>query len=102
MADLEAFRADTRAWLEANCPAEMREPMKGEKDLCWGGRRFQFQSEAQKIWLDVMASKGWTVPDWPKHYGGGGLSPGEAKVLQGEKTALRLPPAPARLGTFMP
>ena len=43
MADLEQFRAETRAWLEANCPAEMRTPMRGEKDLCWGGRHFEFQ-----------------------------------------------------------
>ena len=27
MTDLEAFRAEIRAWLEANCPAEMREPV---------------------------------------------------------------------------
>ena len=26
MADLEQFRAETRAWLEANCPASMRTP----------------------------------------------------------------------------
>jgi hypothetical protein len=50
-----AFRAETRAWLEANCPPEMREPMRSEKDACWGGRNFVFQSPAQKQWLDVMA-----------------------------------------------
>ena len=88
MADLEAFRAETRAWLEANCPAEMRDPMRGEKDLCWGGRRFEFQSPAQKRWLDVMASRGWTVPDWPKEYGGGGLSPAKAKILKEEMAEL--------------
>ena len=27
MADLEKFRAETRAWLEANCPPSMRTPM---------------------------------------------------------------------------
>ena len=32
MSDLEAFRAETRAWLEANCPAEMREPVRDEHD----------------------------------------------------------------------
>ena len=26
-ADLAAFRTETRAWLEANCPPEMREPV---------------------------------------------------------------------------
>jgi acyl-CoA dehydrogenase len=88
MADLEAFRAETRTWLEANCPPEMREPMRSEKDLCWGGRHFQFQSPAQKQWLDVMASRGWTVPDWPTDYGGGGLSPAEAKILKEEMRSL--------------
>ena len=66
MTDLDSFPPETRAWLEAQCPAEMRTPMKGEKDLCWGGRHFEFQSPAQKQWLEVMASRGWTVPDWPK------------------------------------
>ena len=36
-------RAELRDWLEANCPAEMREPG-GEDDTCWGGRRWVFQS----------------------------------------------------------
>jgi hypothetical protein len=41
---LEAFRRDARAWLEANCPAEMRQPLVDEYELCWGGRRFEFKS----------------------------------------------------------
>jgi hypothetical protein len=57
MADLDAFRADTRAWLEANCPAEMRTPMRSEADYCWGGRNWVFQSDAQKQWLEVMAAR---------------------------------------------
>ena len=32
MSDLETFRAETRAWLEANCPPEMREPVRDEED----------------------------------------------------------------------
>ena len=87
-ADLETFRSDTRAWLEANCPAEMRVPMRSEKDACWGGRRFEFQSPAQKQWLDVMGARGWTVPDWPSDYGGGGLSAAETKVLKEEMAAI--------------
>src|SRR5687767_3574611 len=101
MTDLDAFRAETRAWLEANCPAEMRKPMRGEKDLCWGGRDFEFQSPAQKQWLDVMASRGWTVPDWPKEYGGGGLSPAETKVLKEEMTALGCRPPLTSFGISM-
>ena len=88
MADLDQFREATRAWLETNCPAEMRVPMKSEKDACWGGRKFVFQSPAQKQWLKVMGARGWTVPDWPKEYGGGGLSPAETKVLKEEMAAI--------------
>jgi alkylation response protein AidB-like acyl-CoA dehydrogenase len=84
MADLDTFRAQTREWLEANCPPQMRAPVLGEKDLCWGGRNPEFQSDAQRRWLEVMAERGWTVPDWPKEYGGGGLSPAETKILKQE------------------
>ena len=84
MADLESFRTETRAWLEANCPAEMREPVLGESDMCWGGRNPVFKNEAQRLWLERMAARGWTVPDWPAAYGGGGLSAAETKVLRQE------------------
>src|SRR5690349_6985641 len=88
MADIEAFRSETRAWLEANCPPEMREPVRSEADICWGGRNWTFQSDAQRLWLERMAERGWTVPHWPKEYGGGGLSPAEAKVLKEESNRL--------------
>ena len=65
MSDLETFRTQTRAWLEANCPPEMRKPPVGEDDTCWGGRHVTFKSDAQKQWMERMAAKGWTVPDWP-------------------------------------
>ncbi len=84
MSDLDTFRAETRAWLEANCPPEMRQPVQSEDDICWGGRNWTFKNEAQKQWLDAMAGRGWTVPDWPKDYGGGGLSPEETKILRQE------------------
>ena len=86
--ELAAFRADTRAWLEANCPPEMRQPMTSEEDVCWGGRKFRFKSPAQQVWLQRMAQRGWTVPTWPRAYGGGGLSPLQGKVLAQEMRAL--------------
>ncbi len=89
MSDVEQFRAETRAWLEANCPPEMRVPIRGEDEICWGGRRWEFTSDAQKTWLDRMAAKGWTVPEWPKEYGGGGLSKDEARVLKEEMRRLK-------------
>jgi acyl-CoA dehydrogenase len=84
MADLESFRTETRAWLEANCPPEMREPMRDETDACWGGRNAVFKNDAQKSWMEAMAARGWTVPDWPTEYGGGGLSPAETKIVKQE------------------
>jgi acyl-CoA dehydrogenase len=89
MSDLDSFRAEARAWLEANCPPEMRQPMRSDEDTCWGGRKFKFQSEAQKVWMERCAAKGWTVPDWPVDYGGAGLSAAETKALRQEMAALK-------------
>ncbi|MGO4327512.1 acyl-CoA dehydrogenase family protein [Cupriavidus sp. M-11] len=88
MDDLETFRQEVRAWLEAQCPQEMRQPVRNDDDICWGGRKFRFQSEAQRQWLARMADKGWTVPEWPREYGGGGLGREQAKVLRQEMQAL--------------
>jgi alkylation response protein AidB-like acyl-CoA dehydrogenase len=86
--DLDRFRADARAWLETHCPPEMRAPPRDEDDICWGGRRFRFKSEAQRLWLHRMAERGWTVPRWPRAYGGGGLDAAQARVLAEEMRAL--------------
>ena len=69
------FRQQTRAWLEANCPAGMRAAPASDESVCWGGRNWTFESGDQKDWLDRMIAKGWTVPDWPVEYGGAGLGP---------------------------
>jgi alkylation response protein AidB-like acyl-CoA dehydrogenase len=87
-ATIEAFRAEARAWLEANCPSEMRTPVRSEEDYCWGGRNPSFQSDAKRLWLQRMGERGWTVPTWPREYGGGGLTTAEAAVLQQEMRAL--------------
>ena len=89
MSDIDTFRAETRAWLEANCPPEMREPVRTEKDVVWGGRDQSALTQAQKAWLDRMGERGWTVPDWPTAYGGGGLSAAETKVLREEMARIR-------------
>ena len=84
---IAAFRAEARAWLEETCPGEMRRPVRSDADVCWGGRKQQL-SAPQRAWLDAMAARGWTVPDWPRAYGGGGLSPAETKALREEMAAL--------------
>ncbi|MEL7690704.1 acyl-CoA dehydrogenase family protein [Citromicrobium bathyomarinum] len=84
MADLDQFREETRSWLEANCPPEMRQPVEDEGDVYWGGRNATFKNETQKAWFEACVAKGYTVPAWPKEYGGAGLEPAEAKVLREE------------------
>lgn len=82
--DQNTFRTGVRDWLRENCPEEMRSPLSSEKDACWGGRNFTFQSEAQRLWLERMGERGWTAPAWPKEYGGGGLDREQAKILTQE------------------
>ena len=87
MQDLAAFRSQTRTWLEANCPPVMRTPMPAEETV-WGGRNPDYKRPESKQWLDRMAARGWTAPTWPTKYGGGGLSPAEAAVLEQETREL--------------
>jgi len=84
---LEKFRAETREWLEANCPASMRTPQPDD-EVVWGGRNEKFKNPDSKIWLERMAARGWTVPTWPKEYGGGGLNRAESKILREETATL--------------
>lgn len=99
--ELQAFRAETREWLEANCPQEMRQPVTSDGDVCWGGRKWRFKNEAQKQWLERTAAKGWTVPEWPKAYGGGGLSKEQAKILAQEMHRIRARPPLSSFGIWM-
>ncbi|MFM5917299.1 MAG: acyl-CoA dehydrogenase family protein, partial [Novosphingobium sp.] len=101
MSDLDAFRAEIRAWLEQNCPPEMREPVRDEDDICWGGRKFKFKNEAQKVWLERCVANGYTVPDWPKAYGGAGMSPAEAKIWREEMNRIGARPPLSSFGIWM-
>jgi alkylation response protein AidB-like acyl-CoA dehydrogenase len=78
--DVEAFAADARAWLEANFPPALKTE---------AGRR----SADAGLWRERMADKGWGAPTWPRAYGGGGLSRGEARALAEEM---------ARIGAYNP
>ncbi len=100
MADIDTFRQETRDWLAANCPPEMRLPIASDADVCWGGRQAQLTGP-QRAWLDAMGAKGWTVPEWPREYGGGGLSKDEAKVLAQEMRAIRARSPLSSFGIWM-
>ena len=99
--EISEFRNNTRAWLEASCPTEMRKAMSSDDDTCWGGRKWKFASDAQKLWLERLAERGSTVPTWPKEYGGGGLTGAEAKVLAQEMASLGCRPPVVSFGIWM-
>jgi alkylation response protein AidB-like acyl-CoA dehydrogenase len=97
---LEEFRLETRKWLEENCPPSMRTPMPDD-ELIWGGRNAVFKNAESKVWLDRMGEKGWTSPEWPKEYGGGGLSRAEARVLEQELRRIKARPPLFSFGLWM-
>src|SRR5215813_9983905 len=100
MGDLNAFRDDTRRWLEAHAPQSMRTPPASPEDVCWGGRKGRYSDDTLR-WLAVMAERSWTAPTWPREYGGGGLSKEEAKVLAEEMAKQKLRPALIGFGLEM-
>ncbi|MCX7367386.1 MAG: acyl-CoA dehydrogenase family protein [Alphaproteobacteria bacterium] len=68
----EAFRLHVRAWIEAEYPAELRNP---PKRLHW---------DENKPWYFKLAEKGWLCPGWPREFGGLGLSPAKQIIFTEE------------------
>jgi alkylation response protein AidB-like acyl-CoA dehydrogenase len=79
-ADVEAFRTEARAWLEANFPKALAH----DYDTQLAKLQARPESPEAKAWRLALGQKGWGAPTWPKDYGGGGLSRAEAKVLTEE------------------
>ncbi len=78
--DVDTFRAEAKAWLEANFPKALA------KDPTAQLAKLQAQPETAEAlaWRRAMGAKGWGTPVWPKSIGGGGLSRDEARVLAEE------------------
>ena len=96
MSELAEFREETRAWLNENCP----DGAKGPGEIHTGSTKIDFAADTQR-WMEVMAERGWTVPNWPKEYGGGGLSTEETKVLYEEMLAISARAPLVNMGTRM-
>ncbi|WP_300575693.1 acyl-CoA dehydrogenase family protein [Phenylobacterium sp.] len=84
-ADLDGFRAQAREWLEANFPKSLAHDTEAQTRAMAGGVEL---TGDMALWRDRMGEKGWGVPTWPAQYGGGGLSPQEARVLNQEMAAI--------------
>jgi alkylation response protein AidB-like acyl-CoA dehydrogenase len=88
--DLESFRATARAWLEESFPASLRDDAAAAQAAVAGASTL---TDDQRLWKERMADKGWGAPTWPTRFGGGGLSPAQARVLAAEM---------ARIGAYNP
>ena len=91
MASIDAFRSELTAWLDENAPRSIAGIQLGESGGNWGGRRPKWDHPDMKVWLERAAARGLTAPTWPREYGGGGLTPEEAKVFTQELARRRLP-----------
>lgn len=101
MAELESFREELRAWIAANAPKSIVGIPAAELEGNWGGRKAKYANPDMKRWLDACAERGFTAPEWPRAYGGGGLSREEAKALRQELAAAKLPPPLIGFGLTM-
>ncbi len=97
MSELQSFREETRAWLEENCPPGAR----GPGEVSNGSTKIVIQDPDTRLWLEHMVERGWTVPSWPREYGGGGLSNSEYVVLLEEMKRIKARPALSSFGTSM-
>jgi alkylation response protein AidB-like acyl-CoA dehydrogenase len=79
-----AFRAEARAWIQANAPkeleAELSQPTVGRIKL-----KNRDILEESKKWQKKKAEAGWACLHWPKEFGGRGASPIERVIWQQEE-----------------
>ena len=76
MSELSEFRSEIRAWLADNCPAGAR----GSGPIPWGSSKIELDADS-RTWLERMAERGWTVPTWPRRYGGAELTKDQYAIL---------------------
>ena len=72
----DQFRTVIRDWLSEYCPPWAR----GAGPVEAGGKKHPPEGDA-RLWLDRCAERGFTVPMWPKEYGGAGLSTRQYQIL---------------------
>ena len=82
VADVEAFRAELRSWLELHLTPEVVEA---------GGRNIESNLEVLRKWNRTLADGGWAAPSWPVEHGGRGAGVPEQLVYMEEMSRVRGP-----------
>ncbi|HXH22249.1 MAG TPA: acyl-CoA dehydrogenase family protein [Dehalococcoidia bacterium] len=91
-----AFREEVRAFIQKECPPELRlgtarGAMFGGGGFLPAGVRPEEYRELSRAWMKKLAARGWAAPHWPKEYGGAGFSVVEQFILKEEMALARVP-----------
>jgi acyl-CoA dehydrogenase len=95
---LSEFRSEAIDWLEANCPQSLRgstDPVSG------GGTKVPINDPDKQRYFEAMVERGWTVPHWPREYGGAGLNAAEHHALRQAMAEVGAPMPLTGMGTTM-
>jgi alkylation response protein AidB-like acyl-CoA dehydrogenase len=94
MTDLEAFRADVAAWLQANRPPE--------PDFLLPESFMEVGTDQQftylRAWQRKVYEAGYLGRAWPAAYGGGGRPQVEQDIVNAEMARLKVPFVPNTIG----
>jgi alkylation response protein AidB-like acyl-CoA dehydrogenase len=71
----DEFRILVRNFIEKQYPPELRNP----------ARRLHYKDN--KVWYRILSRKGWLCPNWPKEFGGMGISASKQLIFGGEGTS---------------
>ncbi len=82
-AEEESFRAEVRAFLQAELPADIRDRMRS-------GRRVRKDDIVR--WQKILYRRGWGAGLWPERFGGAGWSVVEQHIFEEEGAAAGAPP----------
>ena len=91
-AEVEEFRGEARAFIRSELPVDIaRRQSEGwhatESDL--------------RCWFSILNARGWSVPDWPREYGGPGWSPLQSYIFEDECAAADAPHLSWRAGSSL-
>jgi len=76
------FQAEVRDFLTSEYPLAIKEKQ---------DKRLPLEKEDIISWQKILASKGWFAINWPKKYGGAGLTPTQIYILQTELAGANTP-----------
>jgi alkylation response protein AidB-like acyl-CoA dehydrogenase len=87
-----AFRAEVRAWIEANLPEEL---------LGHRGGAARFDGPEVRAWSRALHEAGYAGLTWPKEYGGGGAPYSHQAIFLEESARAEAPPHLGVIGLGM-